>query len=494
MARKGTWIHGVDDAELAKRLAERKENSDSPPDRTGGFIFMRPPCHQREDCPDEPPEEGEPPDPCRGQTWVWQPDIAVRLINPMLDNQCPAASDLTRIRSALEKNLSQFRFAQPDVRVSCANGTIDILIWGNRVQADSCSEQARRRAEIPADIATGGNFGVYVNAALIRRLAEDAFNGSPKRLSATGYPSASGPIHLTGLSVVFKSPNVVQTVIAGYDDRPWPDVSFTTTITDHLLDLRQCQTSSETDASTFDEVLAVLFAAVAVAVTVYVPVLFPLPAFVLFTDLNAVINQPDNPGEGGAGCRLMQGLPDEIALPQTGGVLPPIVMHAMAAARLDLDDIAIRPKRKKIVIPYNQPRVDARGILVAALVTLEDRMPAVAVTGPTSLLMGAPPAATFGVYAALPNDFYGTLTFQWSGGQNAEIANPNAARTRITFRRGNEAPGTTFDRTVTVRVTDAEGSTATASLTVSIYASDSDEGLPAVCQVKPWLPVCQPKV
>jgi len=493
MAAKDTWIHGIDDAELAKLLAERQKKPACPTDSAPGFTFMRPPCHEDQDCPDEPPEDGEPDDPCRGQTWVWQQDLAVRFINPLLNNECPSAADLSRIETALAKNLSQFRFPDPDVRVSCANGTIDILVWGTRVRTDSCSEQARRRAQIPADIADGGNFGVYVSAGLIRRLAADAFNASPKRLSATGFPSSSGPIHLNSLYVVFRSPNVIQTVIAGYDERPWPDVSFTTTITDHLLDLRQCETASETNPSRFDEILAALFATVSVAVAVFVPVLFPLPAFVLFKDFNALLNQPDNPTEGGVGCRLMEALPDEIALPQTGGVMPPIVMHAMAAAKLDLDDVVVRPKRKKLVIPYNTPRVDDRGILVSAFVTMEDRLPAVRVTGPTSLLLDARAAVTFGVYAALPDDFYGTLFFQWSGG-NVEIASPNAARTKISFRRGTVAPGTSFNRTVTVRVTDGEGSTRTASLTVSIYASESDEGIPAVCKVKPWLPVCQPKV
>lgn len=492
MVEKRTWIHGIDDAELARLLAEREKGPECPPESPPGFTFMRPPCHEGEDC-QEPPGEGEPEDPCRGQTWVWQPDLAVRFINPLLDNTCPSAVDLARIETALSQNLSQFRFPDPDVRVSCTNGILDILVWGNRVRSDSCSEQARRRARIPLDIANGGNFGVYVNAALIRRLAADAFNAAPKRLSATGFPSSSGPIHLTSMSVIFQSPNVIKTVIAGYDDRPWPDVSFTTTITDRLLDLRQCDTASETNPSRFDEVLAALFAAVTVAVAVFVPVLIPLPAFVLFKDINALLNQPDNPTEGGVGCRLMQALPDEIALPQTGGIMPPIVMHAMAAAKLDLDDVVVRPKRRKLVIPYNAPRVDDRGILVSAFVTLEDRVPAVQVAGPTSLVLGPPPAATFAMYTARPDDFYGQLTFQWSGGPNVEIASPNAARTKITFRRGNEEPGTSFNRNVSVRVTDAEGSTATASITVSIYASESDEGLPAVCKVKPWLPVCQPK-
>ena len=106
---------------------------------------------------------------------------------------------------------------------------------------------------------------------------------------------------MTGLSVGFEGPNIVKTFITGYDERPWPDVSFTTTITDHLLELRACTTESNTEPSRFDEVLAALLAALTTAVAVFVPVLIPLPAFVLWTDLDALLNQPDNPSDGGVG-------------------------------------------------------------------------------------------------------------------------------------------------------------------------------------------------
>jgi hypothetical protein len=61
MTRKRSWFHGIDDAELAKQLAAGKEKSDAPPHRPGGFISMRPPCHENEDCPDKPPDDGQPP-------------------------------------------------------------------------------------------------------------------------------------------------------------------------------------------------------------------------------------------------------------------------------------------------------------------------------------------------------------------------------------------------------------------------------------------------
>jgi len=499
MAVKSTWIHGVNDARLAELLAERHQTHTTaakPANEAGtesGFIFMRPPCHDI-DCPDLPPDlpPDKPPDPCRGQTWVWQPDLAVRFINPLLNNECPSPSDLTRVQQALGANLSRFRLSDPEVRVSCENAIVDILIWGVRVQPGSCSDLARNRARIPSDVADRGNFGLYINAGLIRRLAQEAFEAAPKRLSSSGIPSSDGPIHLTGLSVGFKSPNTIKTFITGYDERPWPDVSFTTTITDQLFNLRTCKSESKTDPNRFDEILAALFAAVSVAMAVYVPVLLPLPAFALFTDVNALLNQPDNPTEGGVGCRLFESLPDEIALPQTGGVQPPVVVNSMAASHIAPDGVALQPEKKKLIIPYNEPRVDDRGILASAFVTTEDRTPAVLVSGPHALSIDFNAQASFGIFSAQPDDFYGNLSYTWSGGPNVVISNANAARTRITFKRGNAQPGDRLDRTVSIQVTDVEGSTATASLTVSVIVLESGTSIPAVCKVKPWLPVCNP--
>jgi hypothetical protein len=43
-----------------------------------------------------------------------------------------------------------------------------------------------------------------------------------------------------------------------------------------------------------------------------------------------------------------------------------------------------------------------------------------------------------------------------------------------------------------VRVTDQEGSSATASRTVTITVNEPD-GLPPICQIRPWLPQCNPR-
>ena len=489
MKPKSTWLDGIEDAHLHRLLSERaarhREGASSFAAATregGAFVFLRPICTGN-DCPDPPLPPHD--DPCRGQPYVWQPDLAARLIT---NEACPTPDSLRRLEQVVAANLSKFKLPDPEVRASCSNQVIDILIWGTRVAPGSCGDAARNRAHIPDDIAANNNFGVYLSAGMIRQLAQQAFDAAPKRLYANGFPGDDGPIHLSGLSVKFEAPNIVKTIITGYDDRPWPDVGFTTTITDHLLEQRGCMTDTDTEPSRFDEILAALFAAVTTAVAVFIPVLMPLPAFVLWTDLHD-LSRPDNPSDGGVGCRLMEGLPDQIALPETGGLVATTDTSVMARVR---GDVIPQPKKQKLVIPYNQPRVDDRGILVSAFVSIADRVPAASIAGPRSLFLDTNASSTYGYFGAQNEDFFGGRIFSWTGDSNVIIASPNSPATRITFQRGNARPGDQFDRTISVRVTDVEGSTATASLTVTVFVAEPGDSVPPVCKVKPWLDVCSP--
>src|SRR5207253_1814761 len=102
--------------------------------------------------------------------------------------------------------LSSFRFANPEVRISCSNGKIFIWIWGSQVDPGSCDDLARKRAQVP-DLVAGGNFGVYLNSSLIVGMANRSFQGGIKSYDEAGNPSINGPIELSGLSVAFKSPS-----------------------------------------------------------------------------------------------------------------------------------------------------------------------------------------------------------------------------------------------------------------------------------------------
>lgn len=494
-ADRERWIPGIKDADLKKLLADRARMSpDAAPNakRTArarsvpGFVFMRPSFTAYD--PDRDPDDPRPPqDPCAGQTWVWQPDLAVQLNTG--ESQCPSAADLQRVQSALGGHLARFRLSDPEVRVSCAAGNIRIHIWGTRVQPGSCADRARQRAQVP-DLVAGGNFGLFINASLIRRLANEAFQNAPKTFSENGAPSSSGPFHVTGLSIGFKPPDVIETYISGYDERPWPDVSFTKTIRDQLNALLDVKTTESTDYSVISQVIAALVLGV---FTLALPLLLPVTAFVLFSDIDAALNTPDNPAQGGVGFRLLKSLPQEIPLPQTGGVLPPIAFMIQPGASTHLEGTTIEPERKKLVIAYGKPAIDNRGLFVGALATRQDRVPSVRILGPSSLSMFSNGTSTFGHYTVEADDTFGSLGVTWSGsGPNIEIVNPSAGRTRVNFGRGNAGQGDSFQRTLTVRVTDAEGTRVTASRMVTIFVNESG-GLPPVCQVKPWLPQCNPE-
>jgi hypothetical protein len=486
----------VSDSDLTKLLASSARTNPKTAPSTkggksiapaGGFIFMRPLCDDL-DCPPVPdPDDDTPPDPCAGQSFVWQPDIAVQLNTG--ESTCPSAADLARIQSGVGGNLARFHLPDPDVRVSCEGGKIFIRIWGTRVPPNSCSEQARQRAHVP-DLVAGGNFGLFLNSSLIGRLAQKAFQNAPKQLSGNGAPSPFGPIHLTGLSIEFKSPHTIVTRISGYDERPWPDAYFTQVITDELLALRNCHTESHTDVDKGPPIIGEL---VLIIMSIAIPLVIPLAAFVLIGDIEALLNNPGNNTEGGAGCRLLQTLPDEIPLPQEGGLAPPIAMAAKrVSARIHVPDTTIHPKRQKLVIAYAQPTVDNRGLFVGALAGRQDRVPAAHVIGPSNLVILFPGSHTFGTFQAVPDDFFGRLTFKWSAGPGTQIHSPTGSRTKITFQRGNVPRGDSFERTVSVRITDVEGSSVTASRSVTVFVNE-DDNLPPICQIKPWLPQCNPQ-
>jgi hypothetical protein len=208
--------------------------------------------------------------------------------------------------------------------------------------------------------------------------------------------------------------------------------------------------------------------------------LFPLTSFALLRDIEALLIQPDNPTTAGVGLRVLELLPDYIPLPQTGA---PVILAKSAATTSPLAQ-----KKEKLVITYDlRPKVDERGIFVAGTPSREERTPMVHIIGPTNLTIVTNAKETFGYYTAEPDDFYGNLSYVWAGGSTPQ--NPGQ-QTKISFARGTAKPGSNLQRTVTIRVTDQEGSFAMASLIVSIYVSESSD-LPTICKIKPWLPECQ---
>jgi len=494
-----TWIPGIADSRLREILVERARLNTSATGTEGarqtGFVFMRPPC-KGINCP-EGGGDGPPQDPCRGLPFVWPPVVAVKIVAP--DFMCPKQSVLDQIKQAVGNNLAPFKFANPDVRVSCGGAPpyITVLIWPTQVAPNSCDDLARRRAELPNYMNKNGAFGIYIGAGLIRNLAQAAFDAAPQRLDGGGAPNPDGPIHLTGLSVDFNEHdaqqtenNTIKTYITGYDERPWPDVGFTVTLTDVLTEVPtlHSESTSNVDTSGFDEFLAVILLPVAFAFAIIPPL-----SFLLLNDIEAYQIRPHDSNTGGVGAALLATIPDEIPLPHTGG-LPNSVMARLSRAADAGLLTATAESRKKLVINYGRPIVNDSGLYISGgvQVPFPDRVPAVRIVGPTSLVMDHNATQTFGYFSAVATDFYVKLSYDWTGGPIVNIPSPNAKTTAVFFHRGTAQPGDRLEFTVSVRVSDTDGSSVTASLMVSVAVSDQSDGLPPVCKIKPWLPQCQP--
>jgi hypothetical protein len=318
---------------------------------------------------------------------------------------------------------------------------------------------------------------------LITKLAQQAFQGMIKDLDGSGNFNPSGPIHLTALQVSFPSAdqgetNSLKTYVNGFDDQTWPSIHFTTTLTDTLgvnydtdpvCGERQCTTATHTNYSTNVDILSDIVLAL---LTVAFPVL-------LGQLIIAAFNIPSGPNQtGGVGCALYDLLPPDIPLP---------FRRPTFEARLSPSSTAgsALPRRQKIHLCYLNPRFDYRGFLVSANQSVQDRTPTAQIDGPDRLVIDANGSSAFGHYSGEAADFFGDLSYAWSGGASS----PNAAATIITFSRGQHNPGDTFEITLTVRVTDVEGSSATASLTVTIFVNP--DPISSLCKAKPWLKQCQ---
>jgi hypothetical protein len=435
----------------------------------GGFIFLRPPDDP--EGPDWPRiEEPDPDDPCGGLPFVRAPLVAIQIRLQLggLAFDCPSDVDRRRIQDAIRAQFARI-VDRPQVQADCVDRVLTIALWPAADPDNPCDAVARQRGFDALDlIGDGENFGFFLSSSLVAAVAQRAFLAAPKRLSGNGAPSAFGPIHLTALSVEFHAPDRVKTIVKGYDDRPWPDVGFTLTITDVIRGDRPCATSMETKAPA--KWLAVLGAVLLAKATVLLPQLLPLTLFVLAQDLEAVLDGHGDGGaggEGGAGCRALGFVPVEASV----------------------------PGNRKLELHYNrtEPAVTAGGLFFGGLATMADRRPDASLHGPTRLSLSATDRTTYATFRVEATDTFGTLSYRWSTNFGAHVESPTAQRTRILFDRGDRTSDSPpFTQTVRVTVTDEDGFAKTLAQQVELVVMpDIDQ--PAVCQIKPWLPQCLPR-
>lgn len=426
-----------------------------------GPIFLRPKDDPNDD--DWPPGVSDSePDPCAGRPHVRAPLVAAQLHLQLGREEfdCPSETDRQLIEQAVR---SQFSPSIPDadVKVRCANRLLTIAVWGSWNASNACEQQARERGIKALDlIEERENFGFFLSASFVSQQAHQAFAAAPKQLSTNGAPSYYGPIHLTGLSVRFEA-NKVKTRITGYDDQPWPHVDFILTVTDVIHDDLACTTSK--DLETPGQWNAILAAILLGRATCFMPWLFPLTFFVIYSDLDAAVNQPGYDGEGGVGYRALGLVPADVPL----------------------------LNRSKLEMSYRRARVTTGGMFFGGLALPNKREPGVSITGAERLMVADNASATFAYFRVITEDTFGTLSVNWHTATGITIENPSAVRTKIAFERGNNTPASSpFTRTIRVTVADQDGFAETATLDVKITVVEKDV-LPAVCRRKPYLPQCQ---
>jgi hypothetical protein len=207
-----------------------------------------------------------------------------------------------------------------------------------------------------------------------------------------------------------------------------------------------------------------------------------LAIYIDANDIDAKFNQPHGSQGAGAGCALYQGLPNEIALPETTVPIvagPPLPSGAFAAPRTTRDASAVHLpvfQRKKLYIHYfAAPTFSDRAIVFQGFPELRDRKPAVQIVGPSSVSIRVDGSQTSASYYAVQDppgsdNFYGTpLTYTWSGDPSqVRIVSAQSSSTGIIFN-GDGPPGSSITQTITVRLADTEGSSATASKNVVVH-------------------------
>ena len=315
-------------------------------------------------------------------------------------------------------------------------------------------------------------FGIYVSSAFIRAEVAKAWNDVDKRLNSSGRPDGDGPIHLTGFTVKF-APDTVSVVVEGYDERPWPDVSFSVTITDTIGlngSTVVCDTADpilEDDRRWYNYV------------TWTATTVFTLGLGTLLDATSGIIQgpfggSPDLPHYTGPACALKDVFfGSDVLIRREDPAFPPL----------------------KAVLDYDRFDVTSAGLFAAGTWALEQRAPIVRIAGRDQLV-----SVVSGVvaerYQAYGDDLRGDpneeLRYRWTAPDGVEISSPTSRFTTVRFRATGD-PGDVQTMTVRVQVTDLDGVVANASLPVRLHVkSVEDDPLEdPICRVKPWLPQCR---
>ena len=350
-----------------------------------------------------------------------------------------------------------------DVRVQCFKNTERVAIWMRPPEGADDGPARDAAVQSLELLGPGENYAAFINASLIRSQADDAFAKQPKRLTGDGVPGASGAVHLTGLRLNFQAPNRVNTIVDGFDERPWPDVDFHLIATDTLsASAGELQSHSDHNIDTDTGWLTILTAAMN-ALTVLVSGWF-LPLALLFFYEGVTVASADPPDTGaGAGAAAIGALPTEIMIPE----------------------------KLKVAMHYERVQVSEGGIFTGGFIVLAQRTPALAINGARLLAAKDTLVNVNRSYSVATADLRGPLSFHWTA--DGIVGRPHDQSTGVTFHLKSPKVGQVLAKNVHVQVTDVDGLTAEESITVQLHivSGDPDNNLPPICRIKPWLPVCK---
>ena len=359
------------------------------------------------------------------------PDVVAEFV---VGPTCPSDEELTLLAAQLSRNFL------PDVgagrrsaavcvaRDSVGSNVVTIGLW---LEAeDDPEDQLRDELRQSDHLTAGRTIALFVPATSIRVLAELAWAATDKTI---------GRLTLGNTIEVDVGAGRIETVVNGSFDPPLflPDVDFTNTTTE-TLDLApagsrtalEATTESDLDVSSTGLLVASLLAGI----------LHPILGALVFFGAEAIAEgqAPDARGPGGA---LAAQWPTQIQTP----VAPPFL-------------------RGKFSLTWSDLTVDDAGVLTLGTFTAEDRAPRVSITGRTNVSFREALGHGTARYGARVSDLRPPIDAVWSGVTQASGLSASLFLT---------SPGT---RTIGVTVTDADGLSDSASLTVHVSVIPLEDG------------------
>jgi hypothetical protein len=393
------------------------------------------------------------------------PDAAFQIHDDITDgsNGCFPALIQQLITDTIVERFTE-AFPGIDVRAACR--TVEdgrrfstFAIWTRPTQSSDADQARDRGLERLALVTSEDTIGMFVSASFIRRQVDEVFADIDKRYNSAGRPDHGGPVHLTGVSVRFLPPNQVAAVVSGYDERPWPDVNFTITITDTLsvnATAIRCETS---DPQLSDD--AGFLNALGYLVAVLASVAFGPLLFLTHDILEA------SPFSGSSD------------LPRRAG-------PAAAIAAVFFPPAFMLPFGQKLEVRYNGVRVTEGGMFASGTYELVAREPRVVVLGEDSFNAESGTAAA-DTYRARLTDLRGRLSYTWSA-PRGQVVSPHAPVTSVRFPISGD-PRDVLRFGVNLVVKDEDGLEARDTHPIIVRVVSSTES--KKCQAKPWLPECR---